>query len=161
MVPAVEEQVNFRNSCSRVQTKSRQGKQDVCPWCAEPAHRNGNTDCRAQAVQRYASGRMNLSSIACKHPIPNGHERTVSPLQSVDKTPIQSIHTTKYSQRSKELEERIHTVGITWKRYREKGSALRNKVLIPSVLCPRMVENIHPSHLGVENSMRNASDTLF
>ena len=154
MVPAVEEQVNFRNSCSRVQTKSRQGKQDVCPWCAEPAHRNGNTDCRAQAYNvmhpggwisrashvsiQFQTGMNELSvpyrgrSYSSKQKQQVRHvdvEEEYDGFQydnfSIDKTPIQSIHTTKYSQRSKELEERIHTVRITWKRYRQKGSALR------------------------------------
>ncbi|KAK2143548.1 hypothetical protein LSH36_832g00015 [Paralvinella palmiformis] len=36
-----------------------------------------------------------------------------------------------------------------------------NKLLIPSVMRPRMVEKIYSSHLGVENSLRNASDILF
>ncbi|KAK2168207.1 hypothetical protein LSH36_19g02039 [Paralvinella palmiformis] len=36
-----------------------------------------------------------------------------------------------------------------------------NKVLIPSVMRRHVVEKIHPSHLGVENSIQNASDTLF
>ena len=36
-----------------------------------------------------------------------------------------------------------------------------NKVLIPSVMRPRIVKNIHSSHPEVENSIRTASDTLF
>ena len=36
-----------------------------------------------------------------------------------------------------------------------------NKVLIWSVMRTRLVEKIHSSHLGVENSIRNASDRLF
>ena len=36
-----------------------------------------------------------------------------------------------------------------------------NKDLIPSVMRPRMVEKFDSSHLGVENSIQNVSDTLF
>ena len=46
---------------------------------------------------------------------------------SIDDIPIQLIHavnTAKYSQRSKELEERIHTTRMTLKRSRQKGSAI-------------------------------------
>ncbi|KAK2146301.1 hypothetical protein LSH36_617g01000 [Paralvinella palmiformis] len=46
---------------------------------------------------------------------------------SIDNTPIQSIQSVniaKYSLHSKELEDRIHTIRMTWKRSRQKGSAL-------------------------------------
>ena len=35
------------------------------------------------------------------------------------------------------------------------------KILIPTVMRPRMLEKLHTSHQGVDNSIRNASDTLF
>ncbi|KAK2145765.1 hypothetical protein LSH36_659g01003 [Paralvinella palmiformis] len=47
MFPDVEEQVNLINYCSTGHTKSKPVKQDVYPWCAELAHRNGKTKCHA------------------------------------------------------------------------------------------------------------------
>ncbi|KAK2139380.1 hypothetical protein LSH36_1827g00003 [Paralvinella palmiformis] len=68
MVPDVEGQVNFTNSRSTGPKKSKLVKQDMCPWCAEPAHPNDKTDCHAQGRQCYACCRMNHLSIECKHP---------------------------------------------------------------------------------------------
>ena len=76
MDPDVEEQVNFTNTRITGPKKSKPVKQDVCPWCADPADRNGKTDCRAHGRQCYACGRMIQLSIACKHQIPNWRELT-------------------------------------------------------------------------------------
>ncbi|KAK2143549.1 hypothetical protein LSH36_832g00016 [Paralvinella palmiformis] len=54
MDPDVEEQVNFTNSRSTGTKKSKPVKQELCPWCAEPAYHNDKTDCHAKGRQSYA-----------------------------------------------------------------------------------------------------------
>ena len=72
--------------------KSKPVKQDLCPCCAEPTHHNDKTDRRAQGQQCYVFGRINLLSIACKHPIPNWRERTKSLLVPDRGRPYSSNH---------------------------------------------------------------------
>ena len=67
----VLEQVNYTASSRSVKPMKKPVRNEVCPWCAGPSHRDGKAECPAQGRQCYACGKMDHLSIACKHPNPN------------------------------------------------------------------------------------------